>query len=173
MANKTVEELKNQKVGSGELSKSKNIGGVYVRKAIEDGVEITIDRVVAKNDPRSSSSVQADAAVRMGYVWEREAVPSDFHKELVDENTGAPVSTQTENRTSVDTVPRSEFDALAARLEALEGSKTPVEPEGYPDKPMLLWNKAQLTAKAVEMKLEIPEGSTNKEIVELIESSQE
>lgn len=176
---KSIEEIAAASAGeSAEDSPNQNPDGVYVFRDKDGNILAT---QIVQNHPKFGTA-QADAMIRVGYEFLRKATPEELVPRPI---TGEPKKDASSASVPADMVPKAQFDALEARLAALEGGAAsaapvetpPVEEEveapvaDFPiDKPMKDWNKDQLTAKAVSMGIEVPVEATKAEIVTMIEA---
>lgn len=131
---------------SGERDKK---GGIYLHPE-------TGHRLIAITHPKFGSS-QADAYVRAGFKFERDAT--------ADEMAGR------EPLKQAKVVKYAYVDEDVEQPE-VEDEKVEEPESQYPDRPIGTWNKALLTQKAGELGIEIEEGTTNAEIVKLIQEKQ-
>ncbi len=111
MARKSIDELNQAKAGSKEESKAVNPGGVYELPR-EDG---SVDRIIVRDHPKFGT-VQADAVIRVGYRFVRPATAEELQEQDM-------FTANTARKQVVDTVPKAHYDALEARLSALEAKK--------------------------------------------------
>ncbi len=153
-----------------ETSKRQNLPGIYVlhRPGLPD-----VRQAIA-NHPKFGSSL-ADAFVRVGFVFEREAAPEElislgFAPDVPKVNPASPAPV------IQSTVPKEDYDALLARVEALEGSASPsidaiiTDPAGDPpiEADIKKMNRDELVAHAAMLNVSHAEDATKAQIKEAI-----
>lgn len=122
MTRKSIEEIASASAGqTSEVSPHKNPGGVY-EYTRPDGTVVTL---IARESERFGTP-QADAAVRVGYVYVR---PATVEELSVPDFIPGPTKQQLAampQAYSEPMVPKAQLDAMEARLAALE--TVPVAP---------------------------------------------
>lgn len=173
---KTLEEIADTKAGSAEDSRQVNKGGWY-ELTTDEGKVI---RLLAVNHPKFGSA-QADAYIRLGFNWKEPATEKDLEGvEFIDDRQVH--STGHAMPRHGDTVPRAEFEALMNRLASVESelsgqrgkASNTGEESTVVEKPLEKMNHAELAAyiQAEGLELEIPDGASKAQIVELIKAAQ-
>lgn len=116
MARKSIEEIAAASAGqAAEESPFKNAGGVY-EYTRPDGTVITL---IARESERFGTP-QADAMVRVGYTYVRPATVEELSvPDFIPGPTKQQLAAMPQGY-SEPMVPKSELDALSARLAALE-----------------------------------------------------